>query len=177
MVGGGHSKGHAWQGAGGVHGRGVYVAGGVHGRGHVWQGACVVGGGVCMVGACMAGGMCGGGWGCAWQGACMVGGEGVCMAGWGHVWWGSMCGRGACMAGACVAGACVAGKTAIAAGGSHPTGMHSCFHAVFNKLLPNYRSSPPLGLAPPGNPGSAAGELIVLASGGGTTQKLVMNTN
>ena len=34
-------------------------------------------------------------------------------------------------------GACVAGKTAIAAGGMHPTGMNSCFffhfHAVFRK--------------------------------------------
>ena len=100
------------------------------------------------------------------------------MAGWGHVWWGehvwqgSMYGRGHVWR-----GACMAGKTAIAAGGTHPTGMHSCFHAVFNKLLPNYRSSPPLGLAPQGNPGSTAGELIVLASGGGTTQKLAMNTN
>ena len=42
--------GHAWQG--GVHGRG-----GMHGKGgHVWQGACMVGDGACMVG-----GMCGGG--------------------------------------------------------------------------------------------------------------------
>ena len=96
-------------------------------------------------------------------GACMVGG--ACVAG-GHIWQGHMW-----------RGAYVAGKTAIAAGGTHPTGMHSYFHAVFNKVLPNYRSSPPLGLALPGNPGSAAGELIVLASGGGTTQKLVMNTN
>ena len=91
---------------------------------------------------------------------------------------GSMCGRGGIYGrGHMWRGAYVAGKTAIAAEGTHPTGMHSCFHAVFNKVLPNYRSSPPLGLAPPGNPGSAAGELIVLASGGGTTQKLVMNTN
>ena len=27
-------------------------------------------------------------------------------------------------------GACVAGKTAIAVGGMHPTGMHSCFTYV-----------------------------------------------
>ena len=62
---------------GGMHGRGV------HGRGHVWWGACLVGGrtwqrGACMVvGACVAGGMCG---------------RGVCMAGR-HGWW------GACVAG------------------------------------------------------------------------------
>ena len=52
------------------------------------------------VGVCMAGGMH---WG---RGVCM----GACMAG--GVWWG---------------GACVAGKMAIAAGGMHPTGMHSCY--------------------------------------------------
>ena len=69
------------------------------------------------------------GWACmarghVWQGAC--------------AWQGGMYGRGACVAG-CVCdgvwqggmhgreeGACVAGKMAIAAGGTHPTGMHSC---------------------------------------------------
>ena len=58
-------------------------------RGHMWQGACMVGGvcgggGVCVVvgGACVAGGN-------AWRGACMVGR--VCMAGGVH-------GRGACVA-------------------------------------------------------------------------------
>ena len=37
------------------------------------------------------------------------------------------------MAGMCVCGrgVCVAGKTAIAAGGTHPTGMHSCFPICF----------------------------------------------
>ena len=49
---------------------------------------------------------------------------------------GGMCGRGVCMAGsvldggACMAGgrgACVVGEMAIAVGGMHPTGMHSCF--------------------------------------------------
>ena len=41
----------------------------------------------------------------------------------GRAWQGGMCGRG------CVHGmeACVAGETATAAGGMHPTGMHSCF--------------------------------------------------
>ena len=51
-------------------------------------------------GACMQGGVCGRGH--AWQEACVAGG---------HAWQGW---------------ACVAGKTAIAAGGTHPTGMHSC---------------------------------------------------
>ena len=63
-------------------------------------------------GACMAGGMHGRGH--AWQGGCMAGG---------------MHGRGDAWQGACVAGggrAYVAGKTAIAAGGTHNTGMHSC---------------------------------------------------
>ena len=54
------------------------------------------------------------------QGACVAGG--ACMAG-GHAW------QGVCMArGTCVARACVAGETATAAGGTHPTGMHSCFN-------------------------------------------------
>ena len=39
-------------------------------------------------------------------------------------WQGGMHGRGR---GHAWQGACVAGKTAIAAGGTHPTGMHSCF--------------------------------------------------
>ena len=34
-----------------------------------------------------------------------------------RAWQGGMCGWG---------GACVAGKMAIAVGGTHPTGMHSC---------------------------------------------------
>ena len=50
-------------------------------------------------GPCMLGGVHSRG--AAWQGACMVGG---------HVW------RGACMA----------GEMATAAGGMHPTRMHSC---------------------------------------------------
>ena len=60
------------------------------------------------------GGMCGRGWGlalglCTWQGACVVGG----------IW----------VVGVCAwQGACIAGKTAIAAGSTHPTGIHSCFN-------------------------------------------------
>ena len=75
----------------------------------------------CIVGACVVGGH-------AWQGgvhgrACVAGGmhgKGVCMAG-GNVWWGVCVAEGVCMA-----GQCVAGETATAAGGTHPTGMHSC---------------------------------------------------
>ena len=90
---------------GGMHGRGTCMAGG-----HAWQGACMTGG-MCGTGACMAGerGVHGGGvcmagghawWGCAWQG--------------GHTWW----------------GACMADTTRYSqwAGGTHPTGMHSCIY-------------------------------------------------
>ena len=59
------------------------------------------------------------------QGASTAGGmrgRGTCMAG-GHAWWGAVRSRGAC----------VAGETAIAAGSTHPTGMHSC---SFNLFLP-----------------------------------------
>ena len=66
--------------------------------------------------------------------------EVTCMAG-GHVWQVNMHGRGhtwqgACMHGrecvwqrVCIAGgrACMAGETTIAADGTHPTGMHSCY--------------------------------------------------
>ena len=57
--------------------------------------------------ACVAGG------GCSIAGGCVaeVHGRGVCMAGW---------------------GACVAGEMATAAGGMHPTGMHSCFASKFS---------------------------------------------
>ena len=52
-------------------------------------------------GACVPGG-------CAWQGgACMVKAEG------------GVRGKG---------GGCVTGDTATAAGGTHPTGMHSCYY-------------------------------------------------
>ena len=73
----------------------------------------------------------------AWQGdmhgkgvhdrGCMRCGGGACMPGGmcdgGHVWHGGMHGRGAC----------VAGKT-IAAGGTHPTGMHSCLITCSNQI-------------------------------------------
>ena len=62
--------------------------------------------------------------GCAWQGACMAV---EC------VWQGGMHGREAYMAG----GACVAEKTAIAAGGTHPTGMYSCSTKFSSKLHEN----------------------------------------
>ena len=58
----------------------------------------------------MAGGMHGRGY--AWQGACMAGGV--------H-------GQGVCMAGACIMEVgCMAGQTSTAAGGTHPTRIHSC---------------------------------------------------
>ena len=65
------------------------------------------------------------------RGASMAGGihgRGTCMAG-GHAWSGGLyvAGEHAWQ------GACVAGETAIAAGGTHPTGMHSC---SFNLFLP-----------------------------------------
>ena len=66
-------------------------------------------------GTCMAGG--------GWQGACMVGE---------HAWQGGMCGRGHAWVGVCMCGrGCawqegVHGREGTAAGGTHPTGMHSC---------------------------------------------------
>ena len=68
---------------------------------HVWPGRCMTGrmhGRV--LGACMAGDMCG---------------KGACVAGE-HAWQGGVRGQGAC----------VAKEKAISAGGTHPTGMHSC---------------------------------------------------
>ena len=69
--------------------------------------------GVCGRGACVAGGTYDGG-------ACIAGGvwQAACMAG------------GAYMAGR----AWMAGETTTEAGGTHPTGMHSCF---FNKICSN----------------------------------------
>ena len=64
-------------------------------------------------------GMCGKG-GCAWQGVCVAGG---------------IHGRKAYMAGG---RACVAGKTAIAVGGTHPTGMHSSSEYVFGISFVKY---------------------------------------
>ena len=101
--------GHAWWrgmcGEGGVHGKGgIHGEGGVHGKGgHVWQ-----------RGMCGEGGVHGKGghtwWrGCAW---------------WrGHVWQ-----RGACMAKGSILACTPPPDTAgHCVGGTHPTGMHSCF--------------------------------------------------
>ena len=77
-----HDRGHAWAGAGGM-----------HGWGHVWQGTC-------MAGACVAGE---------------------------HAWQGGVRGQGAC----------VAREKAISAGGTHPTGMHSCLE---NNSKPIFQS-------------------------------------
>ena len=83
--------------------RHVWSVGGVHGRG-----ACVVGG-MHGRGACMAGGAC------MVRGACVV--SGGCAWPGGHVWSeGGM--RDEDMAGQC-------------AGGTHPTGMHSCKHLFY----------------------------------------------
>ena len=62
------------RGGGGMRGRGVVM----HGRG------------ACVVGACLAGGMCGRG-GMHGRGANVWQGG---MCGRGHVWWGGVCGRG-----------------------------------------------------------------------------------
>ena len=99
--------------------------------------------------ACMAGGVGGRG------GMCGVHGRGVRMVG--HVW------QGACMTGGCVwHGRCAWQEAHVWqggmhgthphpdttrygqwAGGTHPTGMHSCFHFAFGKLLPiNTRFAP-----------------------------------
>ena len=155
--------GHAWWGAcvAGVHCGGCMW----QGEGHAWQ----------EEGACMAGGMCvwGGAWqggmhgrGPVWQGGMCgrgalwgvcVAGEGACMAGGGgmhrrgHVC-GGVHGKGACMAGGlCGREAYVAGETAIAVGGAHPTGMHSCllmvnfkeikFHVLLSQYFSQYRGS------------------------------------
>ena len=52
------------------------------------------------------------------------------MAG-GRAWQGGHAWQGACMA----RGACVAGETATAAGGTHPTGMHSCLYRMIDAYL------------------------------------------
>ena len=79
-------------------------------------------------GACMAGwgawegGMCGkGGRMCGWE---------ACMAGGGHVWLVVVCmaGGGGGMHGK---GVCMVGEMAIAADGTHSTGMHSCLGFVY----------------------------------------------
>ena len=57
-----------------------------------------------------------------WQGVCVAGG----VRGGGHAWQGCVCGGGMHGRGHAWCGACMTGKTAIAAGGTHATGMHSC---------------------------------------------------
>ena len=70
----------------------------------------------------MAGAVCGGGH--TWQGA--VHGKGG-MHGGGHAWW----------------GACMAGEMDTAGDGTHPTGLHSYFHAVLAIILGNDRLAQP----------------------------------
>ena len=65
---------------------------------HTWWGACVAGG-------------------CVWQGG---------HAWWGCVWQGGMNGGVCVVGGMHGGGVCMAEKMAIAAGGTHPTRMHSC---------------------------------------------------
>ena len=80
---------HVWWGGGSM-----------HGRGHAWEGACMVGG------------MCGGGM--HGMGACVTKGpmgQGVCMAG-GHVWQGACIVRGCAWQGE--GEECMAGETATA---------------------------------------------------------------
>ena len=43
---------------------------------------------------------------------------------------GDMHGQGACMVGGAWPEACVAGEMATATGGTHPTGMHSCYVTI-----------------------------------------------
>ena len=126
-----------------VHGGG---GGGVRG----WK-ACVAGGGMCGQGGRHAwlGGVCGRGhaWpGGAWPGGNMHGWGGACVVGgWcvagGCAWLGGMCGWGACMAGGMHGGGMrgmhplpPADTTSTAygqpSGGTHPTGMHSCFKLI-----------------------------------------------
>ena len=62
----------------------------------------------------------------AWWGG--VRGGGACVVG-GHAWQGGVHGRRCVWWGgghAWQGGACMVGETATAAGGTHPTGMHSC---------------------------------------------------
>ena len=58
----------------------------------------------------------------AWQGGMHGGGQGACIVG-GCAWWGWGVGVHGGLHGR---GACVAGEMATSAGGTHPTGMHSC---------------------------------------------------
>ena len=99
-----------------MHGGGHVWPGGVCGREHAWQG-------------------------CAWLGVCVVGG----MHGrGGHVWWGACMGGGMCGVGVCGRrGACVTGQTPTAAGGTHPTGMHSGPFYIIQYFVNNYSAGQP----------------------------------
>ena len=91
-------------------------------------------GGACVArGACVAGGHVWRGV-CAWhKGACVAGGmhDWACVAG-GHAW------QGACMVGRC---ACHAHPPTLrhtvsqCAGGTYPTGMHSCYTLIFFRVV------------------------------------------
>ena len=127
-----HGRGCVW---GGVHGWAVCVVGG-HGRGacmaggHAWQGG-MHGKGACMVGehawlgACMVGG------GYVWQGVCMVGGcgRGACVVGLGGVWQGACMFGGQAWQGVYVPHTPPTLRDTVGqcAGGTHPTGKHSCY--------------------------------------------------
>ena len=91
----------AW--SGGVWSWGVSGPGGMYG-----PGGCLVLGGTCSGGCLVLGGACSGGcllWGVAWS--------------WGGLVLGDACSQGVCLV--------ETPRTATAAGGNHPTGMHSCF--------------------------------------------------
>ena len=79
------------------------------GGGHAWQGVCMAGWHVWPRDVHGRGGMHGRG--CAWQGGVYMGG---------HAFQGSLCGGGHVWQGV------HAGETTTEAGGTHPTGMHSC---------------------------------------------------
>ena len=113
------AEGRVWRGACVV---GACMAGDMHGRGHAWQKG-MHGGGVHGRGwACMAGGH-------AWQGGHVWQG--------GHAWQGRVCGGGHARQGEHAWwwwGVCMPhmppptlqGTVGQCAGGTHPTGMHSC---------------------------------------------------
>ena len=63
-------------------------------------------------------------------------GEGMCDGG--HAW------EGACVVWECVAGgACLTGQTPTAAGGTHPTGMHSGPFYIIQYFVNNYSAGQP----------------------------------
>ena len=103
--GGMRGRGGTWQGEGGMRGRGACMAGERAWQGrHAWRGVCVVGG------ACVAGGH-------VWWGVCMAGG----MHGRGHAWQRGMHATHA------PPPQTLRDTVGQCAGGTHPTGIHSCF--------------------------------------------------